>query len=136
MLKVAIYESKGFAVRGGTPLYICKFAIPMYLHHHRPDGLLAMLLKRNSLLVLICLYVQYSILYTSCAFKSALEHAHLLQNEALLAPSILYFLATACSSTHSALRAAIASLLAGGGGGNTYPAIQMQALLTQPACKT
>jgi hypothetical protein len=33
---------------------VCIFAIPIYPHHQRPDGLLAMLLKRNSLLVLIC----------------------------------------------------------------------------------
>jgi hypothetical protein len=31
--------------------------IPIYPHHQRPDGLLAMLLNRNTLLVLICLYI-------------------------------------------------------------------------------
>jgi hypothetical protein len=43
-----MYQSKGFEVRGGKPLYKYSiFAIPIYPHHQRPDGLLAMLLKRN-----------------------------------------------------------------------------------------
>jgi hypothetical protein len=47
----------------------------------------------------------------------------LLQDEALLAPSILCFLATSCSATHAALRAALASALEGGFGGTAYPAM-------------
>jgi hypothetical protein len=55
-VRVAIYQSKGFAVRGSNLLYCIynmysMFAVPNYPHHQCPDGLLAMLPKSNSFIV-------------------------------------------------------------------------------------
>jgi hypothetical protein len=65
---VAIYHSKGFAVRCGNLSY-CIYKVYIrysnFPHHQCPDGLLAMLPNSNSLIVLICLYAQYSILYST-----------------------------------------------------------------------